>query len=897
MDPGLPQQIAMATAILLHLRYLQDGRRRDAYLAVLAVAAGLLFFEKTILIIGVLSLLTALYFTPGRGLGAWWQALRDHRSVWVAHLTLLAGYATLYLTRAPDSLSAPPSPTTILDIVQASVGEALLPAFFGGPWQWTPVGFSDASAAPGQVGQVIGYVLAAVVLELAVLVGRGAWRALAMLGLYVTAVETLLVLGRGHLPYPSIGGEYRYLSDVALVASVSLALAFLGPRGSPLVLPSAELGETAGAVRRHLCSTPVLAAIVVALVASSTVSLARFTDRWSGNPAKPFLANALHDAAANKGAVVIDTDVPKDVVWPLLGPYHQPSRLLSPVHPDLRFNQLPTDRPLAFGPDGRLVRAYVQPGVTNSPGPTASCGWRITPAAATSVRLKSKMFGWRWAVRMGYIANRAGEVTARAGLTTQILEVRHGLGEIYWFVDGAPDRVQLSTKTPGLVLCTDEVTVGSFAPSAPPGRGGRMTDRTAQHTSGGAYFPCLNAVRAVAALSVMATHSAYWTGRYERGPWNGLLARLDLGVAVFFVLSGFLLFRPYAVALAGGGPFPSTRRYLTRRLLRIAPAYIVTVGLTAAVLSDNWDRPASDWLRQLTFTQIYGSNHLLHGLSQTWSLCTEITFYLCLPALAAGAARLLGGRWRPGLLFAGLGALGAVNVAWFYLVHQLTGTVAASMGLWLPSHLIWFGAGMAMAVASAHLSHRPAREHGRLALLPSLADQLGTWWLISGALLLLASTPLAGPRSLITLTTWESVNRELLGAGIATAFIFPLVFRPEPVGLVRKVLAHGSLRWLGEISYSIFLLHVLVLDFAFSFLDWPLFTGSVLGVFATVLPVSVALAALLYRFVELPAMRWRSRAATRPAGPGREPPDSTHAASAAASDTTANDVTGSSLPA
>jgi peptidoglycan/LPS O-acetylase OafA/YrhL len=420
-----------------------------------------------------------------------------------------------------------------------------------------------------------------------------------------------------------------------------------------------------------------------------------------------------------------------------------------------------------------------------------------------------------------------------------------------------------------------------------------VTDHSTRHTSGGAYFPCLNAVRAVAALSVMATHCAYWTGRYERGPWNGLLARLDLGVAVFFVLSGFLLFRPYAVALAQGRSLPSTGRYLTRRVLRIAPAYLVVVGLTAAVLSENWDRPASDWVRQVTFTQIYGANHLLHGLSQTWSLCTEITFYLCLPALAAGAARLLGGRWRPSALFAALGGLAVLNIAWFFLFHQLTGSVAASMGLWLPSHLIWFGAGMAMAVASAHLSCRPAREHGRLAMLPSLADQLSTWWLISLALLLLASTPLAGPRSLITMTTWESVDRELLGAGIATAFIFPLVFRPEPVGVVRQVLAHGSLRWLGEISYSIFLIHVLVLDFAFSFLDWTLFTGSFLGVFATVLPVSVALAALLYRFVERPAMRWRDRPPTR----ATASPDSTHAASAAASATTASEVTGSSLPA
>ena len=465
---ALPQQLAMVTALLLHVRYLQEGRRRDAFLAVLAVALGLLFFEKTVLTVGVLFLLTALYFTPGRGLASWWRALRNHGRVWVAHVALLAGYVALYFTRTSDSLSAPPSPTTVLDIVQSAVSDALLPAFFGGPWRWEPVGFSDASAAPGQAGQVVGFVLAAVVIELGVLVGRGAWRGLVVIGLYVAAVETLLILGRGNLPNPFIGGEYRYLQDVALIAAISLALAFLGPRRSPVDLPAPESGELRDAVRRHLASPLVVAAIVVALVASSTVSLLRFTDRWSGNPAKPFLANALHDAAVNKGAVVLDTDVPRDVVWPLLGPYHQPSHLLSPVHPDLHFNRLPADRPLAFGRTGHLVRAQVQPGATNAAGPTPSCGWRLTPAAATTVRLKSKIFAWRWGVRLGYIASRAGQVTARAGATTVTLDVHQGLGEVYWFIDGGPDRVTLTTTTPGLVLCTDEVTVGNIVPGLPP---------------------------------------------------------------------------------------------------------------------------------------------------------------------------------------------------------------------------------------------------------------------------------------------------------------------------------------------------------------------------------------------------------------------------------------------
>jgi peptidoglycan/LPS O-acetylase OafA/YrhL len=415
--------------------------------------------------------------------------------------------------------------------------------------------------------------------------------------------------------------------------------------------------------------------------------------------------------------------------------------------------------------------------------------------------------------------------------------------------------------------------------SAPVGQHSLLPG-TVLHRAGGEYFPCLNAVRAVAALAVMATHCAYWTGRYERGPFNGLLARLDLGVAVFFVLSGFLLFRTYAVAMATGRPMPDTRRYLRRRLLRIVPAYFATVALVAVSMPANWSRPAGDWWRTVTFTQIYGSDHLMHGLTQTWSLCTEMTFYLVLPLLAAGAWRLAGARWSVRGLLGVLAGLVVVNLVWLVVMHQLTGSVAASMGLWLPGHLIWFAVGMAMAVASVHLSHRPASEHGRLSVLPELADKLGTWWLLSGALLLVASTPFAGPRALGTMTSWESVIRELLGTGVAAAFIFPLVFRPQPVGWVRRVMAHGSLRWLGEISYSIFLVHLLVLDVAFRVMGWQLFTGSFLGVFATVFPASVALAALFYRLVELPAMRWR----------GREPSAEAQPASTTATETTASDV-------
>jgi peptidoglycan/LPS O-acetylase OafA/YrhL len=87
----------------------------------------------------------------------------------------------------------------------------------------------------------------------------------------------------------------------------------------------------------------------------------------------------------------------------------------------------------------------------------------------------------------------------------------------------------------------------------------------------------LTGLRAVAALLIVATHSAYGTGQLSNGYLGTLYARLEVGVPIFFVLSGFLLFRPWVRAAAAGVPPPSLRRYAFRRVRRIMPAYLVVV--------------------------------------------------------------------------------------------------------------------------------------------------------------------------------------------------------------------------------------------------------------------------------------------------------------------------------
>lgn len=373
-------------------------------------------------------------------------------------------------------------------------------------------------------------------------------------------------------------------------------------------------------------------------------------------------------------------------------------------------------------------------------------------------------------------------------------------------------------------------------------------------------LPALDALRAIGSVAVVAHHVGFHTGVSLNSQWGTWLARMDVGVAIFFVLSGFLLFRPWASSAAAGRPRPGVRRYFWRRALRILPAYWLTVSVCLIVLPQNRPASAGDWLRHLTFTQIYQPDQLRAGLGQTWSLATEVVFYLVLPLVAVLA---VGRTWRPvrTLVIAAGGTL--MTAGWLILMgFGVIDTAVHTM--WLPSYAAWFCGGMVLAVA--HVALQTGTGPAALRVLDDLAAAPVACWSAAAGLLAIATTPIAGPLDLAEPTAAEFAVKLTLYLAVGILIMIPVAFG-ERKTRVHQAFGSASARWLGLVSYGLFLWHPLVIEMIYLVGDRPLFTGDLLETFALTMAGGLAFAAASYYGIERPIQSLGDRRRSRPTTP------------------------------
>jgi peptidoglycan/LPS O-acetylase OafA/YrhL len=344
----------------------------------------------------------------------------------------------------------------------------------------------------------------------------------------------------------------------------------------------------------------------------------------------------------------------------------------------------------------------------------------------------------------------------------------------------------------------------------------------------------------MAALSIVAYHIAYISGALYFGWSSKFTQHLNLGVPVFFVISAFVLYRPF-VASRFGAPERSIADYTRKRVLRIVPGYWVALTLSAALL------PlagvfTSDWPWYYGFAQVYSAHRALLGLPTAWTLAVEASFYITLPLYAFLMQRAAGTRRR--WLEIELGTLIGLT-----LVSQVANSQIVDLST-IVTTFPWFAGGMALAVFSVN-------GQGRLAAM--LAEYSSICWLAALGLygaMCLWLTPLVVA---LKTTLWQSLAiYTIWAAAIAVLIVLPAVNIPARERLPQRVLRIKVLAWLGVISYGIYLYHLPVLVWVQLHGLQTLIPGeTVLSYVVIAIPATVACAAASYYLIEKPALTLR----------------------------------------
>jgi peptidoglycan/LPS O-acetylase OafA/YrhL len=388
---------------------------------------------------------------------------------------------------------------------------------------------------------------------------------------------------------------------------------------------------------------------------------------------------------------------------------------------------------------------------------------------------------------------------------------------------------------------------------------------------GNPRFPLFDGLRAMAVLAVVTFHVTSLTGAVDTRVIGDVFAVLgNQGLILFFVISGFLLYRPFVAARVQGTQRVSTLRYARRRALRIVPAY--WTALTAlAIFPGIVGVFTGDWWRYYFFLQLYSTRTLDEGIPVAWTLCVEVSFYIALPiwAIVMRRLRLVSGpsSWLRTELLAlvALASLGAV-IQILAARQILSNAVADS----LLGECIWFALGMALAVASVAESRTMQRAWAvRMVTEYSLACWIGAAACLIGVAAVLHPGGLL--HIILALRTKQPIARTLasilLTGALMTLLVAPAVFGERAGGLPRRILRAAPIAWVGLVSYGVYLWHLPIAELLALRADAQHFSASGLGLgaelhhratpvlFLLTLGVTVLVAAASYYVVELPFLR------------------------------------------
>nr|AYC79429.1 acyltransferase [uncultured bacterium] len=357
----------------------------------------------------------------------------------------------------------------------------------------------------------------------------------------------------------------------------------------------------------------------------------------------------------------------------------------------------------------------------------------------------------------------------------------------------------------------------------------------------------IESLRALAAMAVLVGHvfgqaRGYDPARTLATLGDRIIFGGGFGAYLFFALSGYLLYLPFARRALAGGREIDLAQYARNRALRILPLYYVALVVVLLVAESGGS--LHQWLTFATFTENFTHSRdditAVNGV--VWTLVIEVYFYLLLPLIAYVVARLARGSVaRAGIVLglAGIVSL-AVRAATFYRAGHILNPLLDDS---IVSTFFFFVAGMLVALLRiAWAAGRPAWVRGPIAHTDAWIAASAVLWLV--LLDNYSRGYLAAPASFL-----------LLGACVL----------PLRQGLVVRGLEWPVLAAVGIASYSLYIWQLPLLE-AMSHLSIE--PSAFLPYLAVAGPLAIAVAFLSYRVVEEPFLRLRRRWGTTVAGPG-----------------------------
>jgi peptidoglycan/LPS O-acetylase OafA/YrhL len=372
-------------------------------------------------------------------------------------------------------------------------------------------------------------------------------------------------------------------------------------------------------------------------------------------------------------------------------------------------------------------------------------------------------------------------------------------------------------------------------------------------------FPAFDGFRALAAITVLITHVAFLSGFNGRSRLGAFTARMDVGVAVFFMISGFLLYRPFVAARLANRSRPGALPYFWRRALRIFPAYWVALTISIFVLHVPKHIPAAkDLVLYYGLFHLYSLGNVVGPILSSYTLVTEISFYVFLPVYA-----LLMSRWArstPQRLvridLCALAGLVIAGVAYRWAIRAtFDGNRAFQLLNILPGWIDVFAVGMALAVISAWFATRREPTLFRRRLFPGVA------WALAAAAFVAISLWMGRPGTVDTL--WKDMGVHYFYLAIGLFFLLPGIFGPQRQGLIRRLLRIRAVQLLGLVSYGLYLWNETLLEKYVEWTNSTAFNTSFPKMLVVVFAVTVLVSAASYIIVERPVLTLKSRVPSR----------------------------------